>query len=256
MGTIAISGCATGIGAATRERVEAAGHRVIGIDLRDVEVPADLSTAEGRAAAVSGVMEQCGGKLDGAVLCAGLGGHIGDGAKVASVNYFGVTDLLDGLFPALQKGEDPAVVAICSNSAQLSPDLGASSLVAAMLDGDEAEARRLAADEYSGQQVYMMSKNAVGRAVRRRALEWGDAGVRLNAVAPGPVDTPLLQAGLATPGDGDAIRAFKIPIGRRGRPEEIAGLIAYLIGPDAGFVHGAVWYIDGGCDAMIRPDLY
>jgi NAD(P)-dependent dehydrogenase (short-subunit alcohol dehydrogenase family) len=256
MGTMAISGCATGIGAATRERLEADGHRLIGIDLRDVEVPADLSSRAGRSSAVAAVLDQCGGRLDGLVLCAGLGGHIGDGARVAAVNYFGAVELLDGLFPALQKGQDPAAVVICSNSAQLSPDIGDSSLVAAMLDGDEAEALRLAAEEFSGQQVYMMSKNAVGRAVRRRTLEWGEAGVRLNAVAPGPIVTPLLQGALETPGDGDAIRAFKVPVGRMGRPDEIAGAVRYLLGSDAGFVHGSIWYVDGGADAFIRPDRF
>jgi NAD(P)-dependent dehydrogenase (short-subunit alcohol dehydrogenase family) len=171
------------------------------------------------------------------------------------VNYFGVVDLLDGLLPALRQGSDPAAVAICSNSAQLAPDIGESSLVAAFLAGDEALARRLARDEFGGQQVYFMSKNAVGRAVRRRALEWGEAGVRLNAVAPGPVVTPLLEAALETP-DGAAIRAFKVPVGRMGRPEEIAGVVRYLLGPETAFVHGAIWYVDGGADALVRPDRF
>ena len=255
MGTIAISGCATGIGAATRERFEADGHTVIGIDLRDVEVPADLSTADGRRSAVEAVLERCGGRLDGVVLCAGLGGHIEDVPSVAAVNYFGVVDLLDGLLPALRKGQDPAAVAVCSNSAQLSPDIGDSDLVAAMLDGDVGEVARIAGSGLGGQPVYMMSKNAVGRAVRRRALEWGEAGVRLNAVAPGPIVTPLLEGALDTP-DGAAIRAFKIPVGRMGRPDEVATTIRFLLGPDAAFVHGAVWYIDGGADALVRPDRF
>lgn len=255
MGTIAISGCATGIGAATRKRLEAEGHRVIGIDLRGVEVPADLSTRAGRDAAVAAVLEQSDGRLDGVVLCAGLGGHLPDGPRIAAVNYFGVVALLDGLLPALRKGQDPAAVAICSNSAQLSPVIGESALVAAMLDGDEDEVARLSKSEFSGQQIYMMSKNAVGRAVRRRAGAWGEAGVRLNAVAPGPIVTPLLEGALETP-DGEAIRAFKIPVGRMGRPEEVAGTIHYLLGPDAGFVHGSIWYIDGGADAFVRPDRF
>lgn len=255
MGTIAISGCATGIGAATRARLEAEGHRIIGIDLRDVEVCADLSSKAGREAAIAAVLDASGGRLDGVVLCAGLGGHLPDGPRIAAVNYFGVVDLLDGLLPALTKGQDPAAVVICSNSAQLSPDIGESSLVAAMLDGDEDEVARLSESEFGGQQIYMMSKNAVGRAVRRRALEWGEAGVRLNAVAPGPIVTPLLEGALETP-DGAAIRAFKIPVGRMGRPEEVAGTIHYLLGPDAGFVHGSIWYIDGGADALVRPDRF
>jgi NAD(P)-dependent dehydrogenase (short-subunit alcohol dehydrogenase family) len=125
-----------------------------------------------------------------------------------------------------------------------------------MLAGDEGEARRLAEDDCSGQLVYMLSKNAVGTAVRRRSAEWGDAGVRLNAVAPGPIETPLLQGGLDTPGIGDAIREFKVPVGRWGRPEEVAEVVAFLMGRHGGFVHGAIWYVDGGADALARPERF
>ncbi|HIF96019.1 MAG TPA: SDR family oxidoreductase [Myxococcales bacterium] len=256
MGTIAISGCATGIGAATRKRFEADGHRVIGIDLRDVEVVADLSTPEGRGRAIDETLQACGGRLDGAVLCAGLGGHIGENATVASVNYFGVAELLDGLFPALQRGEEPSAVVMCSNSAQLVPNAIDTPLVQAMLARDEPESRRVAEEECSGQLVYMLSKNAVGTDVRRRALAWGDAGVRINALAPGPIETPLLQGGLDTPGIGDAIREFKVPVGRWGRPEEIAEVVAFLMGPHGGFVHGSIWYVDGGADALTRSDRF
>jgi len=256
MSGVVISGCATGIGAAARRGLEAAGHPVIGIDIKDAEIVADLSTSKGRAQAVEQALALSDGVVDRVLLCAGLGGHIGDNATVASLNYFGVVDLLDGLFPALQRGSDPAAVAICSNSAQIAPSIGESSLVAAMLSGDEEKTRQLAVDDFGGQAVYMMSKNAVGRAVRRRALEWGEAGVRLNAVAPGPVDTPLLREGLDTPGDGDMIRAFKIPVGRFAEPEEIARVIDFLLSPESGFVHGAVWYVDGGADANVRPDLF
>jgi NAD(P)-dependent dehydrogenase (short-subunit alcohol dehydrogenase family) len=256
MGTMAISGCATGIGAATRKRLEADGHRLIGVDIKDAEVIADLSTSEGRARAISEVLRHSAQQLDGLVLCAGLGGHIQDNARVLSVNYFGAVDLLDGFLPALRSGRDPATVVICSNSAQLSPEFDSLPVVAAMLAGDEDEARRRAADGLPGQLVYMASKHALGRAVRQRAAAWGEAGVRLNAVAPGPVQTPLLQGGLDTPGDGDMIRAFKVPIGRFGEPEEIANIVRFLLGPECAFVHGAIWYADGGADAALRPDRF
>ena len=255
MGTIAISGCATGIGAASREALEREGWKAVGIDIKDAEVIADLSTASGRQEAAREVLERCEGVLDGVLLCAGLGGHIDDNSRVASVNYFGVVELLDALFPALRKGTNAAGVVICSNSAQLSPTIGENTLVKAMLDGDEAEARRLADEEYGGQLVYMSSKNAVGRAVRRRALEWGEAGVRLNAIAPGPIETPLLAGGLAAP-DGDAIRNFKVPLGRFGETEEMARVIRFLLSEDASYVHGSVWYADGGADANVRPESF
>jgi NAD(P)-dependent dehydrogenase (short-subunit alcohol dehydrogenase family) len=255
MGTIAISGCATGIGAACRKRLEADGYKTIGIDIRDVEIIADLSTAEGRQAAIAETLERCAGVLDGLLLCAGLGGHIGQNALVASVNYFGAVELLDGLFDGLQRGESPSALAICSNSAQIAPNLSEHPLGEAMLAGNEAEARRLA-EAAGGQLVYMVSKNALGRAVRRRALEWGEAGVRLNAIAPGPILTPLLQSALDTPGDGDMIRSFKVPLGRFGRAEEMANVVAFMMGPGASYVHGAVWYADGGADANVRADRY
>jgi NAD(P)-dependent dehydrogenase (short-subunit alcohol dehydrogenase family) len=251
----AISGCATGIGAAVRSLLEASGDEIVGIDLREAEIEADLSTPDGRAGAVDAVRDRFGEGLDRLILCAGLGGHVDDHACVASVNYFGVTDLLDGLLPSLRRGESPAAVAIASNSAQLSPEIADWPLVEALLSGDEPRARAIALED-GGQKVYIASKNAVGRAVRRRAREWGEAGVRLNAVAPGTTRTPLLEAGLSEPGAGHAIRSFPVPLGRWAEPEEIATVIAFLLGPEAAFVHGAVWYVDGGSDAMTRPERY
>ena len=93
-------------------------------------------------------------------------------------------------------------------------------------------------------------------AVRRRVVAWGRAGVRLNTVAPGAVETPLLQAGLADPRYGQAIQNFVAPIARRAQPTEIASMIAYLMGPDAGFIHGAQFFVDGGIDAMARPTVF
>ena len=108
----------------------------------------------------------------------------------------------------------------------------------------------------SGDLAYLASKNALGKAVRARAMKWGECGVRINAVAPGPVLTPLLQGSLDTPGTGDAVRALKVPLGRYGEPREIAGLIAFLLGDQAAFIQGSVYYIDGGIDAAMRPNGY
>jgi NAD(P)-dependent dehydrogenase (short-subunit alcohol dehydrogenase family) len=141
MACAVVSGCATGIGAATRARLEAQGNEVIGIDLAGVEVEADLSQPSSREAAAAAVLELPGGRIDRALMCAGLGGHIDDIAAVVSVNYFGAVDLLDGLLPALREGEAPAAVAICSNSAQLWESVSESDFVQSLLDHDEARAR-------------------------------------------------------------------------------------------------------------------
>ena len=94
MTTIALSGSRSGIGAATAAALAALGHRVIGIDLRDADVCADLSDPAGRAAAVQAVLAQSDGVLDGLVLCAGLGAHVEPASKIVEVNYFGESQAL------------------------------------------------------------------------------------------------------------------------------------------------------------------
>jgi NAD(P)-dependent dehydrogenase (short-subunit alcohol dehydrogenase family) len=253
MGTAVVSGSASGIGNAIRKQLEAQGDRVVGIDLRDAEVEADLSTAAGRKQAVAGALEASGGEIDRLVVAAGLGGHIEDLAALTSVNYFGAVELLDGLRPAMEGRPGAAAVAICSNSAQLAP-LDEHAYVVAMLDHDEKQARELAFE--LGGMAYGASKHALTRAMRRRAREWGKLGVRLNGIAPGPTQTPMLQGTIDHPVIGKYFEQMEIPIGRRAVPEEIAGIVLFLLSEAAGFVHGSILYADGGQDAMTRPDKF
>ncbi|TNC27796.1 SDR family oxidoreductase [Amycolatopsis alkalitolerans] len=253
MAMTVVTGSASGIGAATFSALAASGREVVGVDLRDAEILADLSTPEGRQAAVDTVLARSSGVLDGLVLCAGLGPQVSDAKRIVAVNYFGTVSLLDGLLPALRGGEAPAAVAVSSVS---STQITWADNPIAGLDESEVEAALEVGGDYRGQLAYAASKNALTVAVRQRAGDWGAAGVRLNTVAPGAVDTPLLQAGLDDPRYGEAIRSFVGPLGRRGRPEEIASLICYLLGPAAGFVHGAQFVIDGGVDAQFRPTAF
>ena len=255
MAVAAVTGSASGIGAAIRTRLEKDGFEVIGVDLRDAEIVADLSHPEGRRSAVAGVLERCDGRLDRLVACAGLGTHVRPPSQVASVNYFGTVDVIDGLCEALSRGVDPAVVVLVSNSAQMAP-LDDHPYVVALLDGDEAEAGRIIDGLDNPIVAYMGSKHALGRALRRRVRRFGEARVRLNGVAPGPVRTPLLEAGIADPATRDAIQSIDLPIGRWGQPEDVADLVAFLLAPAAGWIHGSIVFIDGGNDAEIRPDRY
>jgi NAD(P)-dependent dehydrogenase (short-subunit alcohol dehydrogenase family) len=198
------------------------------------------------------VRARAGNRLDGLVACAGLGPHVADAEAIVSVNYFGATAVLAGLRDALAAARG-AAVAVSSNSATIP---GADNAVAAAcLAGDEPAARHAAVALVSSG-VYGGTKLALARWVRRTATtpEWAGAGVRLNAVAPGAVMTPLLQSGLAHPTLGDAIRAFPIPSGGFGVPEEIAAAIVFLLGPEARFCCGSVVFVDGGTDALLRPD--
>ena len=251
MGTIAITGSAGGLGGATAARLRHAGHDVIGVDVRDAEVIADLSTAVGRAAMVDGVASRCGGVLDGVVAGAGITNQPGE--QVVAINYFGAIATLEGLRPMLAKGTRPAAVAISSNSISTMPDIPLD-VVDVCLAGDEQEAWRVAAPDSEGMITYGATKLALARWVRRQSVteEWIGAGIRLNAVAPGFIDTPM------TSGSADFILGlgdiFPMPIGRVGRADEVAALLEFLLGPDSGFFVGSVVYVDGGTDAKLRAD--
>ena len=255
MRTIVISGSASGMGAATRARVEAGGARVIGIDLRDAEVIADLASTTGRDEAVEAVKGLAGGALDGLVTCAGLPGLTGrPGSLIASINYFGTIALLEGLRPLLAAGTGAAAVAISSNSTTVQPGVPMD-VIRLCLEGDEDRARA-AADAASSLASYPATKTAVAWWVRRHAPapEWAGAGITLNAVAPGAVETSLLQATRNDPTVGVLVDALAMPVGRVGRPDEIAAFIEFLLGPDARFFCGSVLFVDGGTDAQLRTD--
>jgi len=235
---IAVTGSASGIGAALRARL-------------DAEVIAELGCGDGRAAAVARVEAACDGRLDTLVACAGVGPQVAPASAIVSIDYFGAQALLAGLRSSLAV----AAVAVCSNSSTLPGADGP--LAAACLAGDEEDARRLALAR-GGHPACAGAKLALGRWVRWSApgAEWTGAGVRLNAVAPGAVLTPLLQDGLEHPVFGPAISSLPIPTGAFGAPEQIAGAIAFLLGPDAAFCCGSVLFVDGGTDALLRPDRH
>lgn len=96
MGVYAVTGAASGMGAASADRLRAAGHTVITVDLKEADVVADLSTPAGRSVAVRRTLERAGSRLDGAVLAAGLGPVPGKEHTLAEVNVRGVIELLEG----------------------------------------------------------------------------------------------------------------------------------------------------------------
>src|SRR4051812_15951785 len=250
--TTVVTGAASGLGAAVTARLRSGGERVVTVDLRDADVTADLGTPAGRADAIAAALELAGSSVTGLVPCAGLGPQVPDHALVASVNYFGALAFLDGCVDALAAGAPAAAVAISSNSTTIAPTVHAG-LVAAFLDGEEDAARSIAS-ALPGNTVYASSKVAIARAVRRRVTDWGARGVRINAVAPGPFRSPLLQQGLDDPTFGPLIEALPVPTGAIGGPDEVAAVIEFLLGRDASYVHGSIVFVDGGIDAALRPE--
>lgn len=248
---IAVSGTSSGLGAALRTRLEESGDRVIGVDLRGAEVSADLSTFEGREQAISEIEELSGGVLHGVASVAGIGPHL-PSPLIVSVNAFGALSLIDGLFPLLCKQPGSACVAVSSNSITLDPTVSAD-LVDACVAGDEELALSIALD-VAGNTAYASSKLGVARAVRRRATLWGEAGVRLNAIAPGPFASALLDASRADETLGPLVDLVPIPLGRQGSADEVAAPIAWLLSEEASWIHGSLLFVDGGTDALIRPN--
>jgi len=98
----------------------------------------------------------------------------------------------------------------------------------------------------AGRGVYRASKHGVLGLTKCAALEYASRGIRINAVCPGIIDTPMAARMLAS--QAEAIKALMkdVPIGRLGRPEEIAAAVLWLCGPGASFVIGHALVVDGG----------
>jgi len=96
-----------------------------------------------------------------------------------------------------------------------------------------------------GQAHYVASKGAIASLTRAAALEGAPLGVRVNAIAPGPIDTPMAGERLADP---EQVRWLtgRVPLGRVGKPSEIAELAEFLLSPRASYISGEIIYADGG----------
>ncbi len=253
MRTTVVTGSAGGMGMAIRKYLEGNGEKVIGVDVRDAEVIADLSTKEGRDAMIDEIGQLCRGKLDGVVAGAGLANRADiPGELLTSVNYFGAVATLDGLRPMLAKGDAPRAVGIGSNSMSAVPIV--EKLLDLYRDGDEAAARELS-NQFNPEEtaVYATSKFGFAQWIREHAIkpEWIGSGIALNAIAPGVIATPMnTEEGLkAVLSLGDA---YPVPAGRPGTADEIAGLVGFLLSERAGFCVGAVMFIDGGTEPALR----
>src|SRR5271154_6630904 len=100
---------------------------------------------------------------------------------------------------------------------------------------------------YPGWSLYVASKHAVTGMTKAAALDYAKKNIRVNAVGPGPVETPLLAKG--TGGDPHSYAAF-VPMGRIGQPNEIANAVVWLLSDEARYVTGHTLPVDGGVSAQ------
>jgi NAD(P)-dependent dehydrogenase (short-subunit alcohol dehydrogenase family) len=249
---VVITGAAGGIGEAAARLCVKEGARVFLVDrdsarLKSVAdslgeaawaLTADVAEADTAARYVSGAQVHF-GKLDVAMLNAGTAGRISpiekitveDFDDVMRVNVRSVWSGLAALFPAMRANGGGSIVVTASTGGLL----GAPQVA-----------------------PYIASKHAVIGLVKSAAIEGARDHIRVNAVAPAPIDTPMMAQINQGLGAGDAARSRSrtiahVPMGRYGTAEEVANMMLFLASDQSSYSTGGVYLLDGGMAAGIYP---
>lgn len=234
-----VSGAASGIGAAIAARFRTAGARVAGIDLvaggaTECDLVADVSSDDGVARAYDETVRRLGHPdiLVHAAAASVPGGTLdtdpADYARLYDVNLIGAVRLMRLCVPAMRERGGGSIILLSSINADFAtPTLAA----------------------------YAATKAAINNLTRTAALEFAPASIRVNAIAPASIDTPLLRSSFEATADPAAARAANVarhPLGRLGRAEEVAELALFLASDASEWITGAVHPIDGGARVARR----
>ena len=249
--TIVITGGATGIGAATIDRLLAEGHEVINLDIAAsnragvTNVHCDLSDARSIDQALGNLPSQ----FDGLVHVAGVAPGAVPERDVVAINFLGLRHLNRALAGSVREGG--AIVIVASSIGRDWQDNTAN--VEGLLDTPDYEAgiEWLGAnqDVWEGN-AYKFAKQCAVAYTFRAAGEVKSQGVNVNCVNPGIVETRL------SPWFRDLVGAqrydaINTAVGRPGNPDDIAGVILFLLSDDARWVNGAEFQVDGGYRAGV-----
>jgi 2-keto-3-deoxy-L-fuconate dehydrogenase len=233
-----VTGAASGIGAAIVSRFQAEGARVAGLDIApgaasDHDVIADLRSGPTLEKAVADVTSALGAPdiLVHAAAASFPGGVLetepDDFLDLYDVNVVGAVRLLQLCVPAMRSRGGSIVVLSSINAEFATPTLAA----------------------------YAATKAALNNLVQTAALELAPDRIRINAIAPASIDTPMLRASFERSPDKERARATNIarhPLGRLGKAEEVAELALFLASDRSGWITGSVYPIDGGAGVTRR----
>jgi NAD(P)-dependent dehydrogenase (short-subunit alcohol dehydrogenase family) len=231
-----ITGAASGIGAAAAELFEAEGATVVGVDLRDdsvgsVKLASDVTDEDQVRGMYARAREEC-GRID--VLFNNAGINPDDDASA-----------VDTPLDAWQRVQDvnlKSVFLCCKHGIPHLLDGGGGSVINT---ASFVAVKGAAVSQIS----YTASKGGVLALSRELGVEFADRGIRVNALCPGPVNTPLLRELFAKDPEKAGKRLVHIPMGRFGEPGEIARAALFLAGDDSSFVTASTFLVDGGLSA-------
>jgi NAD(P)-dependent dehydrogenase (short-subunit alcohol dehydrogenase family) len=237
-----VVGGATGMGAAVAGLVMDAGAEVVVMDFAEVTVPGvkaiHVNLAE--PASIDGAIEECGGPVHALFSCAG----VADGTPgIEKINFIGHRHLIDRM---LEKGflPDGAAIGMISSTAGLAWERNLD-LVKEYLDTPDFDSAAAWIAAHPDKADYMWSKQAICAYVARQAFEFLKRGIRINAIMPGPTDTPLARANAdlwLTFGSD-----FRDETGTKAStPGEQAGPLAFLCSDAAAYVNGITMITDLG----------
>jgi 3-oxoacyl-[acyl-carrier protein] reductase len=240
-----VTGASSGIGAATARRLAADGHAVAVLDLlaeQAVETAASIASDGGRALGI-GVDVADAGAVDAAV--ARVATELG--APTILVNNAGI--LRDNLLFKMSEDDWDSVLRVHLRGAFVVTRAVQSHMVSAGW-GRIVNLSSTSALGYRGQANYSAAKAGMQGFTKTLAIELGKFGVTANAVAPGVIETYMIRATAERVGvsleDFLAEAAKDVPVGRAGRPEDVAAAVAFFCSEEAAYVSGQVLYVAGG----------